>query len=297
MLIPLDRRSSSPVRGLSTLHRSPSLWLWEHGGRPRCPRLLQTPLVSVCSVLPPCAGAPTGESKQDRRNHLLLPRPALHSLRQRTLRECCRSSGKCLPCGMKQTAVARVPAAGRANAGRKSGMGRLECRGGPASTAAVCQCERVGSASSSPARGQQVRRRWRKDVDPRREVKWEQRPSWHCMPTSSPREQLRCSKGWSPTSISKRLLLTPRRKPAEAGAEAAAPLCSMLVPLQRGRCWQQCWSCRQGGWEAVRISTCEWQIVESKTCRMAWVEKDLEDHLVSTPLQFYFFPSSIGRPQ
>lgn len=46
------------------------------------------------SLLPACSrrvqAAPTGESKQDRRNHLLLPRPALHSLRQRTLRECCR---------------------------------------------------------------------------------------------------------------------------------------------------------------------------------------------------------------
>jgi len=61
--IPTDGRSSSPFRAGSAQHQSPSLRLWEHGGRPRCPGLPQTPLVSVCSALPPCAGSSRGTKK------------------------------------------------------------------------------------------------------------------------------------------------------------------------------------------------------------------------------------------
>ncbi|XP_040510164.1 uncharacterized protein LOC121107842 isoform X4 [Gallus gallus] len=100
-----------------------------------------------------------------------------------------RSSGKCLPCGMKQTA-------------------RGPCTSSSGLPVRACGLRVLQPSPGDSKWGEGGGRMWIL----RREVKWEQRPSWHCMPTSSPREQLRCSKGWSPTSISKRLLLTPRKE-------------------------------------------------------------------------------------
>ncbi|XP_031464732.1 uncharacterized protein LOC116238932 isoform X2 [Phasianus colchicus] len=140
---------------------------------------------------------------------------------------------------------------------------------------------------SAQPRGQQVGRRWRKNVDP--------------LPGSKMGTATKLALHADLLSLQAAQVLQklePRLHQQEAFASTAERNRQKLElkrQLPCARCSHHSGGKVQAmvvtavelsarGWEAVQISTCEWKIIESKTRRMAWVEKDLEDHLDSTPL-------------
>ncbi|XP_040509906.1 coiled-coil domain-containing protein 81-like [Gallus gallus] len=128
----------------------------------------------------------------------------------------------------------------------------------------VYQQQRFASASvwapRPPAqpRGQQVRRRWRKDVDP---------PPGSKMGTAT--KLALHADLLSPRAAQVLQRLEPHLHQQEAFADTAERNrqklelkrqlpCARCSYRSRGEgAGNSCWSCRQGGWEAVRISTCE----------------------------------------